>query len=175
MLIKPHADAAGMTVTEYMIAYNSGKIENPALDEEAMHDRSCRATGHDTSNRLIGVSAHLNSVDLNSLLYQYESDIASLLDMCFDGQLQSESSTAWRQKAEVRKERMNQHLYNAEDGVFHDYNFIKKAQAPYANATSLYPLYAKLATQEQAESIIRTLLPKLECAGGVAASSEASR
>ena len=36
-------------------------------------------SGHDTTYRLDGTSAHLNPVDLNALLYRYEVDIATTI------------------------------------------------------------------------------------------------
>lgn len=36
-------------------------------------------SGHDTTYRLDGRSAHLNPVDLNALLYRYEVDIGEAI------------------------------------------------------------------------------------------------
>ena len=73
---------------------------------------------------------------------------------------------------------MNQYLWNEELGVFFDYNFnavARNGTTGYLSATTFYPLWAGLATPEQAQRLVDNALPQLEVAGGVAASTERSR
>jgi alpha,alpha-trehalase len=44
-----------------------------------------RESGHDTTYRFEKICAHLATIDLNSLVYKYQSDIASILLQHFDG------------------------------------------------------------------------------------------
>ncbi len=60
--------------------YRSGKISVPELDRYFKHDRAMRESGHDSSYRLEGVCADLVTVDLNSLLYKIEVDVAEILE-----------------------------------------------------------------------------------------------
>jgi len=175
-----HAKAAGMELREYQAAYLRNEIQNAELDDFFAHDRAGRASGHDTTNRLVGRAAHLNPADLNALLYKYETDIADLLEQHCGGELagwnsETERADEWRNAAEKRKNRMTEILWDNEVGMFVDYDFKQNRQVRYHNATGLYPLWAGLATKEQADSIVRYLLPKLEQAGGLAASDEESR
>lgn len=175
-----HAHAAGMELREYQGAYLRGEIHNAELDDFFAHDRAGRASGHDTSNRLVGRAAHLNPAELNALLYKYETDIADMLEQHCDRELtgwnsETERSDEWRNAAEERKNRMTDILWDNEAGMFVDYDFKQNKQVRYGNATGFYPLWAGLATIEQADSIVRSLLPKLEQAGGLAASDEESR
>jgi alpha,alpha-trehalase len=57
---------------EFEKQYLNRTIVDEELDDYFVHDRSLRESGHDTTNRLIGVCANLNSVDVNSFLYKYE-------------------------------------------------------------------------------------------------------
>ncbi|HEX9655261.1 MAG TPA: trehalase family glycosidase [bacterium] len=170
----------GMELRAFEAAYRSGKIKVPELDEYFVHDRAMRESGHDTSYRLESRCADLVTVDLNSLLYKIEMDIAKTIETEFSGKLQinkkeAETSSAWYQAAEKRKGLINSHLWHAPKGLFFDYNFVEGRQTEYVSATTFYPLWAGLATKEQAEKLVKYALPQLEMPGGIAGSSEESR
>lgn len=161
-------------------AYKSGKYKNAELDEYFKHDRCMRESGHDTSYRLEDRCANLVTVDLNSLLYKFETDIADAIEKHFGGEMKRttggvERHTKWRELASKRKDLVNRHLWNADRGMFFDFDFAKNRQIDYVAATTLYPLWAGLATQEQAELLVKNALPLLEMPGGIVASTEESR
>lgn len=175
-----YAKKRGMDVTAFEEAYKSGKLQVPELDEYFVHDRCMRESGHDTSYRLEGRCANLTTVDLNSLLYKIETDIATTLDKEFNGTIdltdsKSENSSYWVKKAEHRKVLINRYLWNSQRGMFFDYDFVQGKQIEYVSATTLYPLWAKLASKDQAEQLIKNALPLLEMPGGLVSSSEESR
>ncbi|MCI0446504.1 alpha,alpha-trehalase [bacterium] len=175
-----YAKKHGMDVQAFEEAYKSGKLKVPELDEYFVHDRCMRESGHDTSYRLEGRCADLTTVDLNSLLYKIETDIAATLDKEFAGTIdltdsKRENSSDWVKKAEQRKALINRYLWNAKRGMYFDYDFVLGKQSEYVSATTLYPLWARLASKEQAEQIIKNALPLLEMPGGLVSSSEESR
>jgi alpha,alpha-trehalase len=178
-IYRKYASRYKMDVKEFEAAYRSGKIKVPELDEYFVHDRAMRESGHDTSYRLIGRCANLVTVDLNSLLYKIEVDIATLLENEFGGELslngRQEKSSEWKRSAERRKELMNRYCWNEEQGMFFDYDFVKGEQSLYESATSFYPMWAGLATEHQANALIKHALPKLELPGGIVSTTEASR
>ena len=179
-VVKPFAENTGVDIQTFSHLYQAGKIKEPALDEYFMHDRAVRESGHDTSYRLEGCAAHLNTVDLNALLYRYEIDIANAIKMQFDDALEMpngsiEKSDGWYARAEKRKQLMNVLLWNEDHGMFFDYDFIKKTQTGYVSAATFYPLWANLATPQQAEILIQKALPLLEAPGGLLSGTEASR
>ncbi|MBK7104774.1 MAG: trehalase [Ignavibacteriae bacterium] len=178
-MLKPYAEQAKMTVREYHSKYLNREIINPEIEEYIKHDRSIRESGHDTSYRLDKICANLNTVDLNSLLYKYEIDIAEIIKnefsnyfVSYDGKI--ELSGTWFKKAEERKNIINNLMWNNEKGFFFDYNFVKNEQTNFESATTFYPLWAKLATQDQADQIVKKALPVLEFAGGIAGTSKNS-
>lgn len=178
-ILKPFAEKAGLTVREYHKKYMNREIIEPEIEEFIKHDRSIRESGHDTSYRLDKISAHLNTVDLNSLLCKYEIDIARIIRNEFDDRFTSfegtiENSETWLQKAKERKELINKFMWNEEKGFFFDYNFMEGKQTGFESATAFYPLWVKLASQEQADLLIQKALPRLEFAGGIAGSSKES-
>lgn len=178
-MLKPFAERAGLSIREYHKKYLSREIIDPEIEELIKHDRGIRESGHDTSYRLDKVCAHLNTVDLNSLLYKYEIDIAEIIKSEFDNYFVSfegiiENSETWQRRAAERKSLINELMWNEESGFFFDYNFIKGEQTFFESATAFYPLWAKLAEQKQADALVQKALPRLEFSGGVACTSKDS-
>jgi alpha,alpha-trehalase len=175
-VLRPYAQEFGMSVQEFEKAYLRREVRCAELDGYFTHDRTVRESGHDTSYRLEGRAADLCTVDLNSLLFRYETDIAELLERHFDGKLPGHAAAhLWRSRAEQRRQRMNDHCWDEARGSFFDYDFARGEHTGYESATNLWPIWAGLATQRQAETMLERLLPSLLCTGGVAATSEASR
>ena len=76
-------------LNEYLYAgkYADLKADGLTLDQFFKHDRAVRESGHDTTHRFDDRTADFVSVDLNSLLYKYETDFAELLENEFGGKL----------------------------------------------------------------------------------------
>ena len=135
-------------------------------------DRSMRESGFDISFRFGAYGSathHYAPVCLNSLLYKTETDmdrISVLLGKLSEGKL-------WRVRATTRKSRMQQYLWDAEHGFFFDYDFMNKKKSGYRYLTTYYPLWAGLATPEQAAAVVKNL-PVFEHPGGLAMSPEKS-
>lgn len=176
----PYAKQMGIGVKEYKQKYHDAELQEAKLDEYFVHDRSMRESGHDTTYRLDGVSAHLNTVDLNSLLYRYEMDIAYMIETFFDDHFvyaknKVYKSIEWHARAEKRKAVMKELMWDDERGMFFDYNFVTNKRTDYESSTTFYPLWAGLATPDQAEKLVKYALPLLEAPGGLLASTEHSR
>ena len=177
-IVRPFADVAKLSIPEYEKLYYQRKIENKTLDAYFVNDRSVRESGHDTSYRIEGICADLNVVELNAMLYKYETDFAELIALHFYDNFEFNTKIYtkkyWIEKAESRKKRMNQLLWNDDESCFFDYNFKTQKQNIFLSATSFFPLWAKIATQEQADKMIEKWLPKLVYLGGIAGCSEAA-
>ncbi|KAI9743922.1 MAG: alpha,alpha-trehalase nth1 [Claussenomyces sp. TS43310] len=188
-IIEPYAKKHGVTFEEFVKAYNDGDIKEPTLDDYFLHDRAVRESGHDTSYRLEGVCADLATIDLNSLLYKYERDIALAIRNMFDdklvipaefcvGSLQPghvESSAVWDRRAKIRKRAVDKYLWNAEKGMYMDYNTATQEQATYESATTFWALWAGISTPKQASEMVEKALPKFEAQGGLLSGTEESR
>jgi alpha,alpha-trehalase len=87
--LEPYAKKHGLTVEKFTKAYAEGKIKEPKLDEFFVHDQAVRESGHDTTYRWYvdgeDRCADFVTVDLNSLLYKTELDIALLIRDEFAG------------------------------------------------------------------------------------------
>lgn len=179
-ILKPLADKVGMSISDYEKGYFNRTILNKELDAYFVHDRTVRENGHDTSYRLEGQCAHLNCVELNTFLYKYEKDFAHLIAANFDDNFTSTNgktytSAYWNTKASTRKKLIINYLWSDKDSCFYDYNFIAEKKIPFIAATSLLPLWANIASKEQAEKIVSKILPQLICLGGIAGCTEKAR
>jgi alpha,alpha-trehalase len=178
-VLKPYAEKAGLSIDVYLSNYTSGVIKSPELDAYFVQDRTVRESGHDTSYRIEGNCADLNLVELNAMLYKYETDFAQLIKTEFNDAFQTEAKTYTSDyfsiKAKRRKELSDQFLWNEKKGLYFDYNFKTNTPSNYVAATTLVPLWSKMASQEQAKRLVETALPLLKERGGIAASTEESR
>lgn len=133
-------------------------------------DRSMRESGFDPSNRFGPFSAdiiHYAPVCLNSLLYQMEMDGARVMDELADPQ----AASRWRDRAAARRARMNELMWDADRGLYFDYNFTTRQRRIYEFATTFYPLWAGLATPAQAAKV-RGNLARFEAPGGLLTSTQ---
>lgn len=132
-------------------------------------DRAVRESGFDISFRFgpfSGSTHHYAALCLNSLLYKYERDMAD-----FAGMLHRPADAAqWNRLAENRQAAVNKYLWNADKGMFFDYDFTTGKQSSYVYASIFYPLWTGLATQEQAAAVDGHLA-LLNRPGGLASST----
>ena len=132
-------------------------------------DRSMRESGYDVSFRFGPFSAathHYAPVCLNSLLYRTEIDLAR-----FATELgKKDEAEQWTRAAEARKKAINQFLWSSERGLFVDYDFWTGTQSSYLYATMFFPLWAGVATPEQAQSTMQSL-GSFEHPGGIVMST----
>lgn len=174
------AKKAGLGEKEFKKRYLSGDLEDKELDRYFVHDRAMRESGHDTTNRFVNKCADYNTVDLNSLLFKVEEDIASLIRLFFkdaflDAKGEMHSSEAWHQRAQKRKKLMIQMMWDEKKGLFFDYNFKEKKRANFESATTFYPFFAGLLSNELADALIKKALPLFETPGGLVSTTKESR
>lgn len=174
-VLEPYAAKHGVSKEEFIELYNDGKVDEPKLDEYFLHDRAVRESGHDTSYRLEGKAAYLATVDLNSLLYKYETDIAYLLETYFSSEIKDETAEKWLNRAAQRKINMTKYLWNEDEGIFFDYNIKTERMTGYESATTFWPLWSKVATAEQASALVKKSLHKFEEFGGLVSGTLESR
>jgi alpha,alpha-trehalase len=96
-------------------------------------------------------------VDLNSLLYAMECNaawFASELGRGREGEI-------WAARAAARRQKIHALLWDAERGLFLDYDLRKRRQGRLATAAMFYPLWCGVANPSQADSV-RKNLPLLE-------------
>ncbi len=135
-------------------------------------DRAMRESGFDSSDRFgpfSGATHHYAPVCLNSLLYRYERDMAHLAHLLGKPQ----DAHQWDRRANARAAAMERYLWQPKQGVFADFDFVRNKPSTYAYLTSFYPLWAGVATREQANATEQRL-NAFERPGGLSMSTNNS-
>ena len=160
---------------------SSSTVDNRACDEKRQFtlssdyykgDRSMRESGFDVSFRFGPFGAathHFAPVCLNSLLYKFEKDMEQISHWLG----KEEDANKWSRHAEARKNAILRFMWDEKAGLFFDYDFVNGRRSDYRYATTFYPLWAGLATPEQARTIARNI-GVFERAGGLAMSTQDS-
>jgi alpha,alpha-trehalase len=174
-IIKPFSEAMQISIRDYERGYADGIIINKELDKYFIHDRTVRESGHDTSYRIEGNCADLNLVELNAMLYKYETDFSELIEKEFVGVFESYTTDYWKQKAKTRKEAVNKFLWNETKGLYFDYNVVTNKQSNFVAASTLAPLWANLCSSSQADKLVKKAIPLLKEKGGIAGCDKESR
>lgn len=151
-------------------------------------DRAMRTSGFDPSRRFgffnVDIIFHL-PVCLNTLLYIMEAQISEMQQELAN----TAQAVEWKNKAELRKKLIGQWLWDAGNDPlaepearfpnYRDYQFHKdlpekyniSAHRHYVFATSFYPMWAGIASKEQAADIVEHVYPKLATRNGLMTSS----
>ena len=136
-------------------------------------DRSMRESGFDVSFRFGPFGAdthHYAPVCLNSLLYKTEKDLEKMAGLLG----REDEAQHWRKKALERKQLIVKYLWDEKRGLFFDYDFMNRKRSSYEYATTFYPLWAGLASPEQAHAVMQKLA-LFEQQGGIAMSRRATQ
>ncbi len=134
-------------------------------------DRTMRESGFDITNRFGPFSIdiiHYAPVCLNSLLYQMEQDLAQINDILGNEQLAQQ----WRDRLDVRRDRIDQCLWDEKQGLYLDYHFQSEKRRHYEFATTFYPLWIGIASEAQAKRVVTTFYPLWI---GIASEAQAKR
>ena len=132
-------------------------------------DRSMRESGFDISFRFGPYGAathHYAPICLNSLLYKTEKDLQAMGEILG----RKDDAQKWMQRAGARKDSIQKYLWDPARRLFFDYDFETGMRSSYEYITTFYPLWAGLATPEQAQELRRNL-GIFEQPGGLAMSS----
>lgn len=119
-------------------------------------DRSMRESGFDVSFRFGpfgSATHHYAPVCLNSLLYKTEKDLEQISRWLG----RSDDAQRWNQRAEQRKTLITRFLWNQQKRTFFDYDFTSGRMSSYIYASMFYPLWAGLASPEQAKGVAASL------------------
>lgn len=122
-----------------------------------LHLRAAAESGWDFSSRWFldehdirtTHTADIIPVDLNSLLHMLESTIAESYRLLKNPIAARKYTVA----AERRARAMNEYCWSDDEQFFVDYNFHKNAPTGRLSLAAAFPLYARIATTEQAQAV----------------------
>jgi alpha,alpha-trehalase len=134
-------------------------------DEFYKGDRAMRASGFDVSFRFGpygGDTHHFAPVCLNALLFKEESDLAHIAETLGN----AADAALWQSRAAARRRAIDTYLWDPRAGAYFDYDFVAGKRSTYFYATTVCPLWAGVASSDQARSVARKL-KTLEKPGGL--------
>ena len=134
--------------------------------------RAAAESGWDFSSRWLADGKSLATIrtiallppDLNSLLVHLEQTLCKGYKLAGNQNLAGE----YAQRADRRIEAIKRFMWDTEDGVFTDYLWRKGLTTRNITAATLYPLFLKIASSEQADAVAETASTKLLQIGGLA-------
>lgn len=140
-------------------------------DRLYLHLRAAAESGWDFSSRWFADpndistihTADIIPVDLNSLLYILETTIADATNTV----RHPLTVRRYRKAAECRKDTINSTLWDERAGFYVDHNFHTKKQMPTMSLAAVFPLYAGVASDEQAKLVARMLEKEFLKTGGL--------
>ncbi|XHR31163.1 MAG: trehalase family glycosidase [Chthoniobacteraceae bacterium] len=135
-----------------------GQTEEKQLWESS-HTLAEAESGWDFTPRFEHRCGDCCAVDLNSNLFLYENLLAEV-------SIGSEREK-WEKRAMDRQQRITSYCWNQKGGAFFDYDFLNGRQNQMLAVSTFHPLWAGLATPEQAALIREKALPELELEFGV--------
>ena len=159
-------------VKDYELSQYYDREKDQLTDLFYKGDRSMRESGFDPSNRFGPFNIdiiHYNPVCLNSLLYLMEIETAEIMRTIG----QARQSAVWLRRAEERRQKINRLMWDEQDGLYYDYNFVKKSVRRYPFVTTFYPLWVGIADRKQAARVVANL-HLFERAGGLQTSTNTS-
>lgn len=147
------------------------KLGAAQLETMNRNIRAAAEAGWSRSNRWMTDPADFNSlqttsivpIDLNCLLYELEMLIASVEKK--NGSVAV--STRFSLQAAKRKKAIIKYCWNKQLGFFCDYNISKMKIQPNITAAGMFPLFTRICTQDQADTLAATAMAKLVKPGGL--------
>ena len=147
-----------------------------ALNALYLHLRAGAESGWDFSSRWFDDPSDIKTihttdiipVDLNSLLYQLEITIAE----AYRYMLQPLLAKKFLHAAERRQEAIQQYCWDESEQFFFDYNFKKHTTTKHITLAGVFPLYAKIATTQQAEAVAKRIEKDFLQPGGLVTTLE---
>ncbi len=122
-------------------------------DVNNLHDLAEAESGWDMTTRFNRRCLDYLPVDLNCLLYKYETDIAEALV-----ELNREKeSKEWQDKAGHRKANINKLMWNEHKGLYFDYDFFNDKQSSVRSLAAYFALWAGVADHRQTEQLVNNL------------------
>ena len=139
--VTPENTDMGIEVSKRLSGLDFSGFTREKIAENIMADAE---SGWDFSPRCEMHQIECAYVDLNSILYRNEMNMAYFAEV-----LGKKEEKEWKQAALLRRQRMEQYLFDG--NVYLDYNVVRQEHSPIFSVASFYPLWAGVATTEQAK------------------------
>lgn len=135
-------------------------------DVNMLHDLAEAESGWDMTPRFERKALDFLPVDLNSLLYKYETDFARAAEILS----KNKEAESWQAKAKHRKRAMNDLMWGKLRGFYFDFNYERKVLGDIWSLAGYFTMWTGLASAEQAAKMVANL-DKFEKIGGLSTTS----
>ena len=132
-------------------------------DINVLNDLAEAESGWDMTTRFGQKALQYVPVDLNALLYKYEADFSRAAQILG----KDKESVMWNERAEARKQTMNELMWDRIRGLYFDYDYDRKRRGNVSSLAAYYPMWAGMVDANQAEGLVRSLR-RFETRGGLA-------
>lgn len=122
-------------------------------DINMLHDLAEAESGWDMTPRYGRKALNVLPVDLNALLYKYETDFARYYELIEN----KTSAKKWNQAAKQRAAAMNALMWSNARGLYYDYNYDKKRKGSVSSLAAYFPLWAGMADKKHAAQLVKSL------------------
>lgn len=136
-------------------------------DINLLHDLAEAESGWDMTPRFERKCLDYLPIDLNSLLYKYEIDFAWAAEILDE----KDQVRHWKNQAKKRQHQTTNLMWHKRKGFFFDYNYAKEQIGDVWSLAGFYPMWAGLATTEQAAQMVKNL-SKFEHSGGLSTTTQ---
>lgn len=138
-------------------------------DMNVLDDLAEAESGWDMTTRFDRRCLAYIPIDLNCLLYKYETDFVRAYELFED----PEAVMIWKGRAKKRAATIRKELWNEDRGFFFDLDYIHGKQSHVWSLAGFYPLWSGLATIDEARILVGHL-EKFLHHGGLTATSRAN-
>lgn len=136
-------------------------------DINYLHDLAEAESGWDMTPRFGRKALNYLPVDLNSLLYKYETDFARAAEILGN----PEDVKSWRNRAADRKVAMDALMWSPSRNFYYDFDYSRQRRGSVSSLAGFYPMWAGMVTDKQAALLVKSL-KKFEERGGLATTDQ---
>jgi len=131
-------------------------------DINYLNDLAEAESGWDMTPRFGRKALSYLPVDLNALLYKYETDFARAAEILN----KPKEIERWNSAAASRKAAMNHLMWDRLRGLYYDYNFKKQRRGTISSLAAYYTMWVGLASDDHAAAMVRAMR-RFEHKGGM--------
>ncbi|MDX1766113.1 MAG: trehalase family glycosidase [Candidatus Saccharimonadales bacterium] len=141
------------TANEYPHNRNVFRDLSRYYHADQSHSGAEDESGWDYTTRFEDRAIDFLPIDLNSLLYKYEADLAFIASILEKKNEQSE----WQFLADKRKNTINELMWHEKDGTFYDYDYVNERQGRVKSLAAYTTMFSGLADEMQAKKLVKNL------------------
>lgn len=131
-------------------------------DLNIWHNAAEAESGWDMTPRFDERCLDFVAIDLNSLIYKYEVDLARMADL-----LGLETSAVWRERAANRSRNISSLLWDPQTRYFFDYDLRHERRSTFLSIAGFFPMFAGLVDSGTAAEMVQHALPLFETEHGI--------